>query len=237
MIKIAVAEDEDSCVETVKEFIADYSKEKGILIDIDIFHNGEQLVFNYQPDYDIILMDIEMPGMDGMTAAEKIREKDKDVIIIFITNMAQYAIQGYRVRARSYILKPVNYYGFTLELSDAIASLDKKKEESILIQGEDGLLRVRLGEILYLESQKHMIIFHTKERVLQMRATMKEMEKRLGRSYFVRCNVSYLVNLTHVSGIEGDMVIIGNERVPVSRQKRKTFLAALSEYLGGKADV
>lgn len=237
MIKIAVAEDEQSCIDTVQQFLSDFSKEKGILFDVHVFRNGEQLVFNYQADYDIILLDIEMPGMDGMTAAEKIRETDKDVIIIFITNMAQYAVQGYRVRARSYILKPVNYYGFSFELAEAVASLDKKKDDTILIQGEDGLSRVRIGEICFLESQRHRMIFHLKDRTLQMRGTMKEMEERLGKYYFVRCNVSYLVNLAHVSGIEGDMAVVGDERVPISRQKRKSFMAALSEYMGGGADV
>ena len=192
MIKIAVAEDEQSCIDTVQQFLSDFSKEKGILFDVHVFRNGEQLVFNYQADYDIILLDIEMPGMDGMTAAEKIRETDKDVIIIFITNMAQYADQGYRVR---------------------------------------------IGEIYFLESQRHRMIFHLKDRTLQMRGTMKEMEERLGKYYFVRCNVSYLVNLAHVSGIEGDMAVVGDERVPISRQKRKSFMAALSEYMGGGADV
>ena len=192
MIKIAVAEDEQSCIDTVQQFLSDFSKEKGILFDVHVFRNGEQLVFNYQADYDIILLDIEMPGMDGMTAAEKIRETDKDVIIIFITNMAQYAVQGYRVR---------------------------------------------IGEIYFLESQRHRMIFHLKDRTLQMRGTMKEMEERLGKYYFVRCNVSYLVNLAHVSGIEGDMAVVGDERVPISRQKRKSFMAALSEYMGGGADI
>ena len=94
--------------------------ENGVSIELNIFTDGKQIVFDYEPVYDIILMDIEMPGLDGMSAAEKIRETDRDVIIIFITNMAQYAIKGYQVRARSYILKPVNYYSFEMELKEAI---------------------------------------------------------------------------------------------------------------------
>ena len=102
MVKLAIVEDDKSYIESLKEYIDTYMKENGISIDVKIFRDGNKIVFDYQPVYDIILMDIEMPGIDGMTAAEEIRKVDKDVIIIFITNMAQYAIQGYKVRAHSY---------------------------------------------------------------------------------------------------------------------------------------
>lgn len=75
--------------------------------------------------------------MDGISAAEKIRESDKDAIIIFITNMAQYALKGYQVRARSYILKPVNYYSLALELQEAIATISRKVDDAILIKDDD----------------------------------------------------------------------------------------------------
>ena len=86
--------------------------------------------------------------------------------------MAQYAIQGYQVRARSYILKPVNYIGFEFELSEAIGTLSKRKENSFLVQGEEGMCRVRVGEIYYIESQKHRIILHTGKGTLQTRESM-----------------------------------------------------------------
>lgn len=233
MIRIAVVEDDENYIATIKAYIARYMKEKGETISIDIFRDGKQIVFDYQPVYDILLMDIEMPGMDGISAAEKIRESDRDVIIIFITNMAQYAIKGYQVRARAYILKPVNYYSFALELQEAISALSRKTDDALLLMGEEGLQKVSVGDIYYLESQQHYMIVHTKTETIKIRETMKNMEKRLEKSYFQRCNVSYLVNLAHVSAINGDMAVVGEERVPVSRQKRKTFVAALTNYIGG----
>lgn len=233
MIRVAIVEDDENYISTLKEYIARFTREKEISIRTEVFRNGEKLLFQYDSRFDIILMDIEMPQMDGMTAAKKIREQDKEVIIIFITNMAQYAIQGYQVRARSYILKPVNYIGFEFEFSEAIGTLSKKKENSFLVQGEEGMCRVRVGEIYYIESQKHRLILHTGNGILQTRESMKNMEERLQKFHFARCNVSYLVNLAHVSGIEADMAIVGGEYVPISRQKRKSFLGALTSYIGG----
>ena len=237
MIKIAIVEDDSQYIDTLKEYIARFMKENGVSIDLKIFTDGKQIVFDYEPLYDIILMDIEMPGLDGMSAAEKIREVDKDVIIIFITNMAQYAIKGYQVRARSYILKPVNYYSFEMELKEAVGTLAKKKNDALLLPGEDGLVKVMVGDIYYLESQKHQMLIHTKSGVIQIRETMKNMEEKLAEYYFERCNVSYLINLSHVNGIAGDCVDVEGEQLPISRQKRKGFIAALSNYVGGVANV
>lgn len=237
MVKIAVVEDDENHIETMKSYIAAYTKEKGTLMDVQIFRDGKQIVFDYQPVYDIIFMDIEMPGMDGITAAEKIRAQDKDVILIFITNMAQYALKGYQVRARSYILKPINYYSFAFELSEAVESISRKVDHSLLLPVESGLQKISVGDIYYLESQKHRMMIHTKNGVIEIRETMKNMESKLQEFFFVRCNVSYLVNLAQVSSIVGDMVVLGEHRVPISRQKRKAFVAALTTYIGGGRDA
>lgn len=233
MIKLAIVEDDKGNMESLKKYVDIYMKENGISIDVKAFQDGNKIVFDYQPVYDIILMDIEMPGMDGMTAAGEIRKVDKDVIIIFITNMAQYAIQGYKVRAHSYILKPVNYYSFSLELQAALASVSKRADDFLLLPEEGGLQKVAVGEILYVESQRHHMLIHTKTQVIDIRETMKNMEQKLSEFYFERCNVSYLVNLAYVSSITGDMVVVGSESLPVSRQKRKAFIAALTKYIGG----
>ena len=237
MIRIAVVEDDEDYIAVIKKYIVRYMKEKGDTISVDVFQDGHQIVFDYQPVYDIILMDIEMPKMDGISAAEKIRELDKDVIIIFITNMAQYALKGYQVRARSYILKPVNYYSLALELQEAIATISRKVDDTILLKDDDVLKKISVNDIYYLESQQHYIIVHTKTGNIRIRESMKNMERRLEKSYFQRCNVSYLVNLAHVSSIDRDIVVVGGERIPMSRQKSKSFVSALTDYIGGNINA
>lgn len=236
MIRIAVVEDDAAYVEIIQEYVKRFMSENSLSIKLDIYRDGQQIVFSYEPVYDIILMDVEMPGMDGISSAGKIREQDKNVIIIFITNMAQYAIEGYKVRARSYILKPVNYYSFAFELKEAVMTLEKKAEDCILIPGEDGLVKLMTGEVYFLESQKHNIVLYTKKGDMTIRETMRNMEKKLKNSCFERCNVSYLVNLAYVSAISGDMAQVGSYRIPISRQKRKPFIQALSAYIGGGTD-
>lgn len=233
MLRIAVVEDDDSDLARLQEHLQRFSREKGLALQTSVFRNGEQLLFSYQPVYDIILMDIEMPQMDGMTAAQRLRELDPSVILIFITNMAQYAIQGYRVRARAYLLKPVQYISFAMELSDAAQAVDALPEDAFLLRSENGVIRLNAADILYIESQKHDQLFHTRTGVHSMRTTMAELEQRLAPLWFERSGVSFLVNLRCVTGVERDAVLLGEERVPLSRQKRKHFLEALARYIGG----
>ncbi|MGN0299150.1 MAG: LytR/AlgR family response regulator transcription factor [Lachnospiraceae bacterium] len=234
MVNIAIVEDDEHYISIIQEYLETYRKEKCISIHIDIFRNGNQILFHYEPAvYDILLMDIEMPGIDGMSAAEHIRKVDKDVIILFITSMAQYAIKGYQVRARSYILKPVNYYSFAFELEEAIGALSKKVNDSLLFPDNDGMRKIPVCDIYYVESQKHNMLIHTKNDIISIRESMKNMEEKLQKFYFERCNVSFLVNLAYVSAVEGDLVKVGTESLPISRQKKKSFLAALTKYVGG----
>ena len=123
MIRIALVEDDPAYAEQLTSYLREYEKESKERISVQTFSDGEDIVTEYRADYDIILMDVEMKFMDGMSAAEEIRKMDTEVVIIFITNMPQYAIQGYRVDALDYVLKPVSYFAFTQRIDRALARL------------------------------------------------------------------------------------------------------------------
>lgn len=110
MIRIAIVEDETVYKEQLIEYLKEFEQERSETLKIDTFSDGDEIVENYQAQFDIILMDIQMNFMDGMSAAEEIRKIDSEVVIIFITNLAQYAIKGYEVDALDYILKPISYF-------------------------------------------------------------------------------------------------------------------------------
>ena len=112
MLHIAIVEDEERYAAELEEFIRRYGEETSRQISVTHYQDGEDLVEDYRGGFDILLMDIQMKFMDGMTAAEKIREQDQEVQIIFITNRNDYAIRGYEVDALDYVLKPVSYYIF-----------------------------------------------------------------------------------------------------------------------------
>ena len=120
MVRILIAEDDSQCFRQLEQFLDDYSRETGRAFQITRFDNGEDLVEHYQPDCDLLLLDVDMPFMDGMTAAGHIRRVDPEVVIVFVTNLAQYAIQGYSVNALDYILKPLNYFSVSPPLTRAL---------------------------------------------------------------------------------------------------------------------
>lgn len=158
MIRIAIVEDDELYVDQLRQYLKDYQSETGEDFEIRAYRDGDGITSDYKAQYDLILMDIRMRFVDGMTAAEEIRKMDSEVIIIFITNMAQYAIRGYEVGALDYILKPVTYFAFTQKIGRAIARLKKKIQRPVVIRTRDGVLRMDAADIYYVESQAHNLI-------------------------------------------------------------------------------
>ena len=131
MIHLAIVEDEQLYIDQLTEYIHRYEAEKKQKFKISVFSDGAEIVEDYKGVYDIIFLDIQMKFMNGMDAAEKIRELDPNVVIIFITNMTQYAVRGYEVDALDYIVKPVEYFSFSQKFSRALGRI--KKDEAVYI--------------------------------------------------------------------------------------------------------
>lgn len=232
MIKIAIVEDEQLYAKQLHEYLRKYEKENGEVIEVTIYSDGDQIVEKYQSQYDIILMDIEMKFMDGMSAAEEIRKIDTEVVIIFITNMTQYAIRGYAVDALDYVLKPVSYFALSQRLNRAIGRMRKRESKMIMVNMKGGIVRLNIANIYYIESQGHTLILHTILGDYETSGTMKDMESKLLGMNFCRGNKGYLINLQHVDGISDGCAIVKDEKLILSRARKKEFMEALTKYWG-----
>lgn len=232
MIQIAIVEDEDTYANQLTKYIERYQKESKTRIHITRFRDGDEIVEKYTGEFDIILMDIQMRFMDGMTAAEEIRKMDSQVIIMFITNMTNYAIQGYQVDAMDYVLKPITYFAFSKKLERAIRRLAKKEEHIVTITTTDCVIRLPMSDIYYVESEGHNLVWKTKKGDFRMRERMQDAENKLGEYGFFRSNKGYLVNLEYVDSVKDGCCIVGGEKLLISRARKADFMKALTQYIG-----
>lgn len=232
MLRIAVVDDEKVYIDQIQEYIRQYGQEKDREIQTEAFCDGSGLLENYSPRFDIILLDIEMGEMNGMDVAREIRKQDSDVVLVFITNMAQYAINGYDVGALDYVLKPINYYTFSVRLERAVSRVKKRQPEEVLLNLPDGIKRIRVDQIHYVEVQNRMLHYHTESGLFVVRGTLQGAEDVLRESHFVRCNHWYLVNLQYVSEIRRNIVIVAGEELEISRRNKTAFMSELTDYMG-----
>jgi DNA-binding LytR/AlgR family response regulator len=230
MINIAIVDDEASSIERIKEYLNRYEKESGKVFKVSSFSDGDMIVSRYDHRFDIILMDVEMKFMDGMSAAEEIRKIDSKVSIIFITNMAQYAIRGYAVQALDYLLKPVSYFAFSQCLNKAISRIDSRETRTVVLNIKGGTARVDLKDILFIETQGHTTVCHVVNGEYRLLSTMREMENLLADSHFFRINKCYLINIAYAENFRNDEVKLESFTLPVSRTRKKEFLKALTAY-------
>jgi DNA-binding LytR/AlgR family response regulator len=235
MYRIAVVEDDRNFVEELKNYLEQYAKEEGQEFEVSVFYDGAEILENYAPKYDLILLDIEMPKVNGMDAAEKIREMDENVVLMFITNMAQYAIRGYSVGALDFVMKPITYYTFSMKIRRAMKRVQKRELPSLLLTLPEGVRKVEVRQIYYVEVQNHMLHYHTDEGEFILRGSLQSAENTLPAKVFAKCNHWYLVNLMHVMEVRKNTAVVGGFELEISRRNRPGFLKALAEYMGGNS--
>lgn len=236
MIRIAIVEDCDADAEAVEVCLEKLAKESGETFHTEHFRHAELFLTNYKPIYDIVLMDIEMPGMNGMKASQRLRLVDKDVVIIFITNMRQYAVKGYEVGALDFIVKPVTYYAFRIKMTRALSVVRKLQKDVIAISTKQGMVRLSVADIDYIEVFGHNIRYKTSEGDFEARSSLAETEKIFEKYGFLRCNNCFLVNPRNIKRVSGSVIYIGGDEISISRPRRKEFLEALADYFERERD-
>ncbi len=229
MIKVAVVEDNKQ----EQQLLVDYLKKFSASFEIETFDSAVVFLTNYKPKYDIVFMDIDMPYLDGMSAAAKMRETDGCVCLIFVTNLARYAIKGYEVSAFDFIVKPVSYANFSMKLTRVLNHINTKIDKEILVHTNVGVVRVEVADIMYVEIAGHKITYHLVDKTVDSYGTLKDVETLVDDRLFVRCNNCFLVNLRFVDAIEDKYAVVGKEKLLISSPRKVEFKKLLTDYLCG----
>ncbi len=232
MIKVAIVEDEITAVESLEQMLKRYEKEYDQQFDIKTYQNAVVFLENYQPNYDLIFMDIQMPHMDGIKAAQKLRVIDQSTILIFVTNMANMAIKGYEVQAFDFIVKPLHYESLVLKLNRVDMRLKSEQMDKVMVQCNGIGICLTTSEIKYVEVLDHQLIYHTTSGDYQSYGTLSSVGEQLKDKGFSFCKSCYLVNLRFVKRVEKYTVLVEDIELQISRPKKKPFMEALNDYIG-----
>ena len=232
MLRVAIVEDDSHDLRRLEEALERYQRDNNEPMNITTFSDGKDIAASYQAEFDIILMDIEMKEMNGMQAARKIREVDEDVIILFITNVSGYALEGYKVDAVDYIIKPVSYFSFSESMRKAIRKAKRNTEKSyVVISSGAGKSRLDVSKICYLEVQDHVLIYHTEDGDFITSGSITNAQSELKDERFFRCNRCYIVNLDYVDSFEKGILTVHGDEISVSRGRKPEFLEALNRHI------
>lgn len=232
-LRIAVVENELEERQHICSCIAEYFRDKEISADLCEYGDGTEIAEAAREPFDVIFMDIDMEGLDGMGAARQIRKFDSQVMIVFITNMAGYAIEGYSVQALDFLVKPVSAVRMEEELDKILEIARKRNPGKIAVKGEGKLYQIDINDIFYVEMYGRKIRLHRRQGVLEVNGTLRYFEELLSQAPFFRCHQAFLVNMGYVSFIGKCDVEVEGDKVPVSRQRKKEFGQAFARYLGG----
>ncbi len=239
-MRIAIVDD---CESERKELYKKLSESSfSVSYDIEIcgYSNGTDFLNEAKNDkFDLVFMDIYMDEENGVDTAKKLREFDKNCLLVFTTTSADHALDGFRVRALHYLVKPYTDEELKM-LLDEISQKISVDDKYIEIPSPSGTVRVKLCKILYAEHFKHCIHIHcTDESEKSVRSTFAEFVKLFDdRDNFFVCNRGIIVNLEHIKDMDGNEFVLDNgEKISISRSLVKSAKNTFGEYIFGRGDL
>lgn len=234
MYRVLIVEDSPSEAETLKNYLARYATEHDVQISVDILPSALEFV-NSKHAADLILMDIDMPGINGMEAAEILRTYDETTPLMFVTNLAQYAVKGYSVDALDFVVKPVEYDDFSMRMDRAMRVMKRNERHALSVATENGVCVVDQSGVVYIDLARHDVCYHlTDGSVLKERGSLKATEEGLDPATFLRISSGCLINMGQVRRIRNDSVVMSDgTELYYSRSQKKHALETLNDYLAG----
>lgn len=232
-MRIAICDDEEKYRITLKTILDKLLS--NIDYNIDTFDDGNNLyeAFSCSP-YDLVFLDIEMPAVDGITLAKKIRARSENVFIVFLTSHIEYALEGYEVNALRYLTKPVDIE----KLKEVIRYVQEKQGSSrqIIIKEDGEEILIDINDVIYMESMNQNVRIVTAKGEHVIRYNIGDFEEQLKNDGFFRIHRGYLISLSKVKKLSGnDVILDGGETLPVSRSNVKPLKEALYTYVEGTA--
>ena len=236
MKEIAICDDEKIIIER----IADLIKKQSVDCHIESFSAGSEMLAA-QKHFDMIFLDIQMEGVNGIETARAVREYDRKAVIIFVTAIKEYVFEAFDVGAFHYLLKPIDEQKFAEVFENAVRELRERQTQreapTLFIKTKNKSYSLRQSEILFIESRNRKAAIHTVKNTLEVYAVMNALERELGNSFY-RCHRGYLVNMAHIAEYGNDMIEMDNgEKAYLAKEKYQEFVREYMRYLrsGGAA--
>lgn len=235
MLSIAIVDDDPNERKMILDCLAFVQQQRNERYAVQVFESARAFLFRFEQQFDIVLMDISFQdGLDGMSAARTMREIDRTVILIFVTNLAQMAIQGYEVDALDFIVKPLDHYAFLLKMTRALGRVIPRSSNSIMVHATDGDVRLQTKLITWLEINDHYVVYHSSEGTFTEYLSLSAAMKKLDDPMFFRCDRSVAVNLRFVTRLNRETCVVDGQEITVARSLRSSFKQAYAAFLDGK---
>lgn len=237
-MKIAICEDQREEAGWLKKQIEDWGLRKSIPAIITLYENAKQFWFDYDPEkyFDVLILDVEMPGENGISLARQLRQKQDDIPIIFVTGAIEYMSEGYDVQAVHYLLKPVDKNKLEECLQRVYEKLEAE-EPPFVINTNKGVIRLTQKEIIKIESFSRYCIYTTLKGEYQVNISLKDAMKDLKKEHFAYTHRGILVNLKHVETITREQVTLTQGYTAlISRRQYADFNKAFITYYNGGSE-
>lgn len=237
MIRIISVEDDERQQTQLCAYLARYGAAHNVAIETECYPSGAAFLRAYHGQADMIFLDIQMHGLSGYEIAEQLRADGDRTMLVFVTNLIQYAVKGYRVEAAEFLVKPLNEYDFDATMTRLVKRLEYRHGPSLTIQSEGRLVRLPIQEITYIEVRDRRLVYHTADHEYATWESIRTVEARLPKEEFIRCHGSFLVQLGQIQSCDNELVLRDGTKIPVSRVNKSEVKKQLIAYLLRNGDL